>query len=323
MKRRGLLAAVVGSAALALGLVSCLAPWRERQVRLAIVDWPAYEYFYLASRKGLDREQGFSLQVDQFGSLQDQRRAFSRGDVDAIATTLPEAIAICREVPARCPVIVLVLDDSNGADQLIAAAPLRSPADLKGKRVGLERSVLGEFMLLSAVRPHGFGLADVQLRYDSPKALVAQLKRGALDAVVTYVPHSDALLADPRWRVLFSSSEIPGEVVDVLAVSPELQRSNQSLVAALVRSWWASRQLAQQEPQQSTALMAQRQGVTSEQFLLSQRLIRYPDQAQQAELLAPSGPVQRTLLQLQAQMRQANRLPQGVPLPQIAPELVR
>jgi NitT/TauT family transport system substrate-binding protein len=218
---------------------------------------------------------------------------------------------------------VLVLDDSNGADQLIGAATLRAPADLKGKRVGLERSVLGEFMLLSAVRPQGLGLTDFQLRYDSPKALVAQLQRGALDAVVTYVPHSDALLADPRWRVLFSSSEIPGEVVDVLAVSPELMRTNQPLVAALVRSWWASRQLAQQQPQQSAALMAQRQGVTPAQFLLSQRLIRYPDQAQQAELLAPSGPVQRTLLQLQAQMRQANRLPQGVPLPQVAPELVQ
>jgi NitT/TauT family transport system substrate-binding protein len=323
MIRPRLIAAVVASAGLAMTLAACLRPWQDRQVRLAIVDWPAYEYFYLASRKGLDRDQGYRLQVDQFGSLQDQRRAFSRGDVDAIATTLPEAIAICREVPARCPAIVLVLDDSNGADQLIGAATLRAPADLKGKRVGLERSVLGEFMLLSAVRPQGLGLADFQLRYDSPKALVAQLQRGVLDAVVTYVPHSDALLADPRWRVLFSSSEIPGEVVDVLAVSPELMRTNQPLVAALVRSWWAARQLAQQQPQQSAALMAQRQGVTPAQFLLSQRLIRYPDQAQQAELLAPSGPVQRTLLQLQAQMRQANRLPQGVPLPQVAPELVR
>ena len=317
MKRRGLIAALVGSAALALGLAACLAPWRERQVRLAIIDWPAYEYFYLASRKGLDREQGFTLQVDQFASLQDQRRAFTRGDVDAIATTLPEAIAMCREVPARCPVIVLVLDDSNGADQLIGPASLRSPAELKGQRVGLERSVLGEFMLLSAVRPLGLSLADFQLRYDSPKALIAQLKRGALDAVVTYVPHSDALLSDPRWRVLFSSSEIPGEVVDVLAVSPELQRANQPLVAALVRTWWASRQLAEQQPQQSAALMAQRQGVTPAQFLLSQRMIRYPDRAQQAELLAPSGSVQRTLLRLQAQLRQANRLPQGVPLPQV------
>jgi NitT/TauT family transport system substrate-binding protein len=322
MTRPRLIAALMASAGLLMGLGAYLAPWQERQVRLAIVDWPAYEYFYLASRKGLDRDQGYRLQVDQFGSLQDQRRAFSRGDVEAIAITLPEAIAICREVPARCPVIVLVLDASNGADQVAAAARWRSVAELKGQRVGLERSVLGEFMLLRAVQGQGLGLADFKLRYDGPKALVSQLQRGVVDAIVTYSPHSDGLVADPRFRVLFSSSQIRGEVVDVLAVSPELQRRDSKQVAALVRTWWAARQLAAEEPQQATALMAQRQGVTPEQFLSSQRLIRYPDRNQQAGLLAADGPVQRTLQHLQRQMREANRIPQAIPLPKLAPELV-
>ena len=322
MTRPRLIAALMASAGLLMGLGACLAPWQERQVRLAIVDWPAYEYFYLASRKGLDRDQGYRLKVDQFGYLQDQRRAFSRGDVEAIAITLPEAIAICREVPARCPVIVLVLDASNGADQVAAAARWRSVAELKGQRVGLERSVLGEFMLLRAAQGQGLKLADFKLRYDGPKALVSQLQRGVVDAIVTYSPHSDGLVADPRFRVLFSSSQIPGEVVDVLAVSPELQRRDSKQVAALVRTWWAARQLAAEEPQQATALMAQRQGVTPEQFLSSQRLIRYPDRNQQAGLLAADGPVQRTLQHLQRQMREANRIPQAIPLPKLAPELV-
>jgi len=322
MKQPRLITALLASAGLALALGACLAPWQQRQVRLAIVDWPAYEYFYLASRKGLDLQQGYRLQVDQFGSLQDQRRAFSRGDVEAIATTLPEAIAICREAPARCPSIVLVLDDSNGADQVVAGSRWRSVAELKGQRVGLEPSVLGEFMLLRAVQGQGLKLADFKLRYDGPKALVSQLQRGVVDAIVTYSPHSDGLVADPRFRVLFSSSQIPGEVVDVLAVSPELLRRDSKQVAALVRTWWAARQLAAQEPQQATALMAQRQGVTPEQFLSSQRLIRYPDRNQQAGLLAADGPVQRTLQRLQRQMREANRIPQAIPLPKLTPGLV-
>ncbi|MBW0174139.1 MAG: ABC transporter substrate-binding protein [Vulcanococcus sp.] len=322
MRQPRLITALLASAGLALALGACLAPWQQRQVRLAIVDWPAYEYFYLASRKGLDLQQGYRLQVDQFGSLQDQRRAFSRGDVEAIATTLPEAIAICREAPARCPSIVLVLDDSNGADQVVAGSRWRSVAELKGQRVGLEPSVLGEFMLLRAVQGQGLKLADFKLRYDGPKALVSQLQRGVVDAIVTYSPHSDGLVADPRFRVLFSSSQIPGEVVDVLAVSPELLRRDSKQVAALVRTWWAARQLAAQEPQQATALMAQRQGVTPEQFLSSQRLIRYPDRNQQAGLLAADGPVQRTLQRLQRQMREANRIPQAIPLPKLTPGLV-
>ena len=312
-------AALAGVAALA----ACGLFRREPQVRLAIVDWPAYEYFYLASRKGLDRPLGYSLQVDQFGSLQDQRQAFSRGDVDAIATTLPEAIAICREAPARCPALVLVLDESYGADQLVAAARWRTSKELKGQRVGVERSVLGEFLLLRALQPHGLSLSDLTLRYEGPKALVAQLERGSLDAIVTYAPHSDRLLDDPRWRVLFSSREIPGEVVDVLAVSPELASHDPALVRALVATWWAARELAAKQPQEAVALMAQRQGATPQQFLRSQRLIRYPDPAQQAVLLAAEGPVQRTLVQLEQLMRQANRLPDQLTLPTLSPELAQ
>ena len=43
---------------------------------------------------------------------------------------------------------------------------------------------------------------------------------------------------------------------------------------------------------------------------------------QQADLLASEGPVQRTLLLLQRQLRQAHRLPQVIALPKLAPELV-
>lgn len=318
---RGLAATAL--AALLLVLSGCLPAFQAPRLRLAIVDWPAYEYFYLASRKHLDRREGLNLQVDQFGSLQDQRQAFSRGDVDAIATTLPEAIAICRQAPQRCPVIVLVLDQSNGADQVIGKAEFAGAPDLKGRRVGLERSVLGEFILLRALADSGLSLADLQLRYGGPKALVAQLQAGTLEAIVSYTPHSDTLLDDPRWRVLFSSAQIPGEVVDVLAVAPELMRRDPRIVNRLVNTWWASRRLAAAEPAEAVAVMARRQGVTPQQFTASQRLISYPDRAEQPLLLAASGPVQRTLELLSRQMRQARRLPADVPLPTLAPELGR
>ena len=323
MKRRFRWAAPVGLAALMLAITGCGSPFAPPSLRLAIVDWPAYEYFYLASRKRLDHQQGLNLKVDQFGSLQDQRQAFSRGDVEAIATTLPEAIAICRQAPPRCPAIVLVIDQSNGADQLIGRAEFAAAPDLKDQRVGLERSVLGEFILLRALGDSGLSLADLKLRYGGPKALVAQLQAGTLDAIVSYTPHSDALLEDPRWRVLFSSREIPGEVVDVLAVDPVLVRQNPQVVRRLVNTWWAARRLAAAEPEQAVAVMAQRQGVTPQQFVASQRLIAYPDRTEQPALLATSGPVQRTLERLSRQMRQAGLLPAGVPMPSLVPELGR
>lgn len=277
-------------------LTSCGAP-KLPQLSLAIADWPGYEYFYLAAHQRLDRKAGFELSVVQFSSLEDERRAYVRGDVEAIATTLPDAVAICRQAPARCPVIVLVLDQSDGADQLIASQSVRSMASLKGKVLGIEKSDLGEYMAIRALQKAGMVIGDVRLVYGGPRNLVDRLVAGNLDAIVSYPPHIDYLGKSQDWQVLFSSRDIPGEIVDVLAVSPALFR-DRLLVDQLIQSWWLARDYALAQPQQATTLMAKRQGVTPAQFMAFQNWINYPGREAQAQLLAAEGPVQQTLRRL-------------------------
>jgi hypothetical protein len=102
-----LLAAVGG-----VGLAWLLVHRQPRKLTVAITTWPGYEYFYLAEQKQLALAEGLDLRVNQYTSLEDQRLAFVRGDVNVMATTLSEAIAVCQEVPARCPELMLVLDES-------------------------------------------------------------------------------------------------------------------------------------------------------------------------------------------------------------------
>lgn len=300
-----------------LALVACWHGRRADHVAVAIVDWPAYEYLYLASQVGLDRSEGYTLKVKQFGSLRDQRMAYQRGDLEVIATTLPEALAICRDVPSRCPLLVLVLDQSDGADQIYGSSSLTSMAALKGQRVGLEPGILGEFMLMRALQKVGLPLTAVQRVYAPPRALVSQLMAGDLAAIVTYNPYSEALQQSDRWRLLFSSRDVPGEVVDVLAVSPELKRRDPSLVNKLISTWWSARRYAATHSRDALALMAQRQGITPAEFQRQEQGIAYPDRADQARLLAPDGPIQAALERLRQQMRAADRLPPDLALPRL------
>ena len=66
-----------------LALAGCWASTPTLEV--AIIGWPAYEYFYLAEQRQLGLRHGLKLKVRQFGSLQDQRLAYVRGDVDVLA----------------------------------------------------------------------------------------------------------------------------------------------------------------------------------------------------------------------------------------------
>lgn len=305
---------LIGAGALALAL-SRRGP---RQLMVAITSWPGYEYLYLAEQEELGRREGIVLHIQQFSSLQDQRRAFENGDVDVIATTVPEAIAICQEAPKRCPELVLVLDESVGADRLIASRTIREPAELLGRRVGLEASVLGQYMLLSSFGGRPVNLERMTLVYDGPQALVRGLQAGDLDAIVTYAPHDLPLRQDPRFHELFSSAALPGQVVDVLAVDPGFARREPEAIRALVRTWWAAHAEVRRRPEASQALMASRQGMDARQFRQTEAGLRYPSAAQQHDLLAEQGPLARALQRMSTLMQTAGRIRPDAPRPRLS-----
>ncbi len=288
---------------------------RRRQLVVSITSWPANEYLYLAEQRQLGQPFGIDLRITQSSSLEDQRRGFVRGDVDVMATTLPEAIAVCQEAPARCPELVMVMDESVGADRLYGRAALANPGALAGQRVGLERTVLAEYLLLRSLDGHPVAIDDLQLRFEGPVALVELLRAGEIDALVTYPPYDFPLRQDERFRELFSSRRIPGEVVDVLAVAPEMARTRQSQVQALVRTWWAAQSYARRHRAEAVGLMAQRQQISPRAFEQSEQGLRYPSAGQQRPLLAADGPVARTIARMAELLKQARRIPQDVALP--------
>ncbi len=311
-------AGLIGAGALALGLNAR----RPLPVMVAITSWPGYEYLYLAEQKDLASRYRIDLRVEQFSSLQDQRRAFSNGAVDVIATTVPEAIAICQESPRRCPVLVLVLDESTGADRVIAIRAIQRPDQLLGRRIGLEASVLGQYLLLSSFGRRPVSLEQMTLVYDGPQALVSGLQAGDLDAIVTYAPHDLPLREDPRFHELFSSAALPGQVVDVLAVDPQFARRHPDAVRALVRTWWAAHAEVRRNPGPSLALMAGRQRMTAGQFLLTEEGLRYPGPEQQRWLLAPDGPLARSMARMSDLMAQAGRIRPDAPRPQLSTDFL-
>ncbi len=299
-----------------LGGAALWQQWRQgRQVFVSITSWPGNEYLYLAEQKQLGQRFGIDLRVKQSSSLADQRLGFVNGDVNVMATSLPEAIAVCQEVPARCPELVLVLDESVGADRLLARVGLATPAALAGQRVGLERTVLAEYLLLRSLEGQPVAMDDLELRFEGPVALIELLRAGEIDAVVTYPPYDLSLRQDDRFHELFSSSGMPGQVVDVLAVAPEMARTRKRDVQALVRTWWAAQAYARRHRSEAVGLMAQRQQISPGQFQQSELGLRYPDPGQQRRLLAADGPVARAIGGMGELLKTARRIQPDAPLP--------
>lgn len=100
-----LLAGVLG------GACSRAAP----ELILPVSNWPGYEYFYLAELNDLAAAEGLRLRTAEFPDPQAIVHAFLRGELQLAQLTTVEAVDICSRAPDRCPVVVLVLDESRGA----------------------------------------------------------------------------------------------------------------------------------------------------------------------------------------------------------------
>ena len=149
-----LLAGVLG------GACSRAAP----ELILPVSNWPGYEYFYLAELNDLAAAEGLRLRTAEFPDPQAIVHAFLRGELQLAQLTTVEAVDICSRAPDRCPVVVLVLDESRGGDQVAARPGIGSLAELRGRRVGLTLSTLGPYVLSRALEQAGLSLDDVEVR---------------------------------------------------------------------------------------------------------------------------------------------------------------
>ena len=312
---------LAGSLALALLASACQS--RPLSVTVPIASWPGYEYFYLAEQQGLDRRQGLQLTTSQFHDPQTIVHAYLRGEVAIAPLTTVEAIDICARMPRRCPVVVLVLDESRGGDQVAARLGIDSIAELRGRTVGVTFSSLGPYVLSRALERHGLSLEDVEVRNMSLAAMPAALASGRVDAVAFFPPYSEQAAREGRSRRLFDSGAIPGELFDVLVVAPDFYREHRPTLVRLLRSWQAAHALARAQPQQAQALMARREGISPAEFAQAERGLVYFSLRQQLAMLAPNGTLERNLRAVHRVQQQLHLIPASaggtaVPLPRVS-----
>ncbi len=311
-------ALLLGMGLLTVALVAGSCSRKPFEVTVPVSNWPGYEYFYLAAQKDLAAAQGLTLRTAEFPDPQAIVHAFLRGELQLAQLTTVEAVDICSRAPERCPVVVLVLDESRGGDQLAARPGIGSVGELRGRRVGLTLSTLGPYVLSRALEREGLSLNDVQVRNMPLEAMVDALAKGTVDAVAFFPPYSELAYREGVAQKLFDSSAIPGEIFDVLVVSPDFYAAHGEMLPRLLRAWQAAHDLARAEPAMAGALMARREGLTPAEFRAAEQGLVYWPLRDQVAMLAPGGPMERNLQAVQAVQKALKLVTPGSALPRVS-----
>ncbi len=292
-----------------VALTSCEAK-APPAMRIGAHVWPGYEPLYLARHAGLLKEADFRLVELSSGS--ETGRAFREDMLEGAALTLDEVLYLVQD--GKDPVILLVLDESHGADTVLARKDIRNLADLKGKRIAVEVSAVETYTLTRALQHAGLTLSDVTPVYLPSEQHLPAFKAGRVDAVVTYEPVKTKILALGAVE-LFNSSRIPGEIVDVLVVRRDYLEKHPKRAAALRHAWFAALERMRQSRAESIAFMAAREHVTPAEFETLLGGLRFPDKKETRVLLHGDPPgLLKSAERLKKIMLDAGLLKKDIPL---------
>lgn len=257
----------------------------EQPVTIGINPWPGYEFLYLAEKKGFFKEVGANIKISQLSSLANAQRAYVNGHIDGLASTIIETVQA--EVLGGSPLkIILVPDYSNGGDVILAHKSVKDIAGLKGKTVGCEVSSLGIYVLQRALVKHSLSLSDIKIvnieQSDGEQAMLSR----KIDAYVSYPPVSIAIAKHKQFKKIFSSADIPKEIIDTISLSVKVLQSHPGIVKKIRKAWQMALDYAEQNPEDANKIMAEREGVTPDEFkdVLSDLIVL--NNKQQQELFA-------------------------------------
>jgi len=227
---------VEGSAAAATG--DKPAAGREYQIAWSV--WTGWMPFKLMEVKGFlakrAAEKGIKVKLVEFPAYMDSVTAFAAGKLDACAMTAMEALQ-----PAAAgvdTVAIVVNDTSNGGDGVLVRG-INDLKGLKGKEILLAELSVSHYLLVRGLTSVGMKESDVKIKNtdgdEAGKAFVADPK---VEAVTTWNPHLFQAVEGGKGKVIFSSKEIPGEIIDVLVVNNNALKESPALGWVLAEAWY-------------------------------------------------------------------------------------
>ncbi|NCC41409.1 MAG: hypothetical protein EOM21_18680 [Gammaproteobacteria bacterium] len=277
--------AVVASLLLPLLLLVGCGQQSTQSLAVGTNVWPGYEPGHIAASEGLFGDA--PLRMRQFNSATEVLRAFRNDAIDVAALTIDEVLQLAQD--GMDVVVILVTNISDGADAILAHPELESVSALSGRRVAVENTALGAYLLARALSIHGVDPARVEILSITVDESVAVYTAGRADAVVTFEPFRAKLL-EAGARQIFSSAEMPNEIVDVLVTRRSILEAEGKTLRALVTGWLAAIELIRTEPDRAGLLMAKRLDLAPADALASFAGLRLPDAAANRAMLDGPDP---------------------------------
>ncbi len=224
------------------------------------VGWMPWDY---ANESGILKKwadkYGIKIELTQVNDYVESINQYTAGGFDGCVMTNMDTLTI----PAAGGVdstALIVGDYSNGNDGVVLKGKGKKLADIKGLPVNLVELSVSHYLLARALESVGLKERDIKVVNTSDADIVGAYAAKDTVATVTWKPQLSEILAAPDAQLVFDSSKIPGELIDLMVVNTATLKSNPKLAKALVGAWYETLALITKKDPKALASMAKASG---------------------------------------------------------------
>ncbi|MEG4939642.1 ABC transporter substrate-binding protein [Microcoleus sp. F4-D5] len=203
-------------------------------LKVSCVPFVGYTPLLIAREKGFFKAQGIDVELSYVDYSRFQQADFIAGKYDGIGLPLGNLIILSAKNPDVQA--VMVVDESTGADVVVAQSDIKTILNLKRKKLGANLGGFSEVFVTEMLKISKLTSDDVSLVKVDALEVPQRLQNNAIQAGHTWEPHlSEALKLGAH--ILFTSKQTPGLILDLIAFRGEVIRDRPQDIGAFVRGW--------------------------------------------------------------------------------------
>ncbi|MFT4701342.1 MAG: NitT/TauT family transport system substrate-binding protein [Yoonia sp.] len=245
----------------ALGALSFApAAWAQEKTDFKVA-WSIYvgwmPWGYAADTGIVDKwgdKYGISIEVTQFNDYVESINQYTAGGYDAVTLTNMDGLSIPSAGGVdTTAVIVGDFSDGNDAVFIKGAGGL---AEIVGRDVNLVEFSVSHYLLARALDSVGLSERDVKVINTADPDMVGAFQTADVTAMVTWNPMVSEIVAFPDAVKVFDSSQISGEIIDLMVANTEVLADNPKFGQALAGIWYETASLMTSDTDEGAAARA-------------------------------------------------------------------
>lgn len=239
---------------------------------------------------------GIQIELTLVNDYIESINLYTAGKFDACAMTNMDALTI-PAVGGIDSTAVIVGDFSNGNDGIVMKNGSKV-TDLKGRSINLVELSVSHYLLARALDLNGMSERDIKTVNTSDADIAALFDSDAKGAAVTWNPPLMQARNAKGANLVFDSSKIPGEIMDLMVVKTQ---APDSLKKALTGAWYETMAIMSGKDEKTAKaleFMAQASGATLAEFKAQLRTTAMFYEAAKAAEFTASDQVAKTMDQV-------------------------